>query len=65
MSILLNNKQDISPKKNDFVIKFSMWLILLITIASIFVPLSPAMPSGGLDPSWQFALNQAVAQGFQ
>ncbi|MEB0013781.1 hypothetical protein QN379_13960 [Glaciimonas sp. Gout2] len=65
MSILLNNKQDISPKKNDFVIKFSMWSILLITIASIFVPLSPAMPSGGLDPSWQFALNQAVAQGFQ
>jgi hypothetical protein len=31
-----------------------------ITILAIFVPLSPHMPSSGLDPSWQFAINKAL-----
>jgi len=36
----------------------------LIAAIVAFSPFSPGMPSGGLDPSWVFALNQAVAQGF-
>lgn len=36
-------------------------LIVIITLA-VFVPLSPSLPSGGLDPSWRYATNQAVAQ---
>lgn len=35
---------------------------LLITVIAVFVPFWPDLPSGGLDPSWAFALNQAVAQ---
>ena len=33
-----------------------------VTILSIFVPLNPRMPATGLDPSWEFAMNQAVAR---
>lgn len=33
-----------------------------VTILSIFVPLNPRMPASGLDPSWEFAMNQAVAR---
>lgn len=38
-------------------------LVLLITVISVFVPFSPAMPAASLDPSWEFGMNQAVAQG--
>ncbi len=37
--------------------------VLMITAICVFVPFQPAMPCGGLDPSWVFAMNQAVAQG--
>lgn len=36
---------------------------LLLTSLAIFVPVAPDMPSGELDPSWVFGINQAVAQG--
>jgi hypothetical protein len=36
---------------------------LLLTSLAIFVPVAPEMPSGELDPSWVFGINQAVAQG--
>ncbi len=38
-------------------------LLLLLTLISTFVPLSPKMPAPGIDPSWALGLNQAVAQG--
>ena len=38
-------------------------LLLLITTVAVVVPLSPAMPWEGLDPSWMFGMNQAEAQG--
>ena len=44
------------------IIDFFLWLMLLITIIALFVPFSPKMPTDGIDPSWQFGLNQAVAQ---
>ena len=40
-----------------------LWVLLLITVIAKFVPLSPVMPADGLDPSWKFGMNQAVAQG--
>lgn len=49
--------------KITLTINFILWILLLITGIAIFVPLSPGMPASGLDPSWQFGTNQAVAQG--
>ena len=43
---------------------FGLQVLLFITLICIFVPFSPAMPGEGLDPSWVFGMNQAVAQGF-
>lgn len=38
-------------------------LLMLFVLIALFVPLTPKMPSLGLDPSWALGLNQAVAQG--
>lgn len=38
------------------------YIFLTITALAVFVPLNPRMPSRGVDASWQFAMNQAVAQ---
>ena len=35
---------------------------LMITALIVATPLYPLMPTAGLDPSWKFAINQAVAQ---
>nr|VFJ67904.1 MAG: hypothetical protein BECKFW1821C_GA0114237_101317 [Candidatus Kentron sp. FW] len=43
--------------------EWSFPVFLLITAISVFVPFSPKMPGEGLDPSWAFGMNQAVAQG--
>jgi hypothetical protein len=37
--------------------------LLALIVLAVFVPLNPAMPSAGLDPSWAYGMNQAVAQG--
>jgi hypothetical protein len=37
-------------------------LFLLLATLAVTLPLTPEMPGTGLDPSWQFAMNQAVAQ---
>ncbi len=37
--------------------------LLVLIVLAVFVPLQPAMPSAGLDPSWAFGMNQAIAQG--
>jgi hypothetical protein len=42
---------------------WGMQALLLITVVCMFVPFSPGMPGEGLDPSWVFGMNQAVAQG--
>lgn len=38
-------------------------ILLIVTIICLIVPFSPNMPTGGLDPSWKFGMNQALAQG--
>jgi hypothetical protein len=35
---------------------------IAITVAAIFLPLNPAMPVKGIDASWEFAMNEAVAR---
>lgn len=45
------------------LLSFGGWLLLCGTVLVTFIPLTPEMPIAGLDPSWKFALNQAVAQG--
>lgn len=41
----------------------ALYLFALITVTCLLVPLFPSMPAQGLDPSWHYGLNQAVAQG--
>lgn len=53
------NKWVILNKVSHFV----LMAILFITVVAVFVPLSPTMPSEGLDPSWVFGMNQGFAQG--
>jgi hypothetical protein len=36
--------------------------LLLLTLVAVLVPFAPRMPGVGLDPSWRFGVNQAVAQ---
>lgn len=38
------------------------YIFLTITALAVFVPLNPTMPSRGIDPSYAFAMNQAVAR---
>ena len=38
-------------------------VVLLVTAIAVIVPLAPHMPTDGLDPSWVFGMNAAVAQG--
>lgn len=37
-------------------------LVSAITLLAVFVPFSPRMPCAGLDCSWDFGMNQAIAQ---
>ena len=36
---------------------------LLLVAVTVIVPLFPAMPWDGLDPSWQYGMNESLAQG--
>ena len=53
-----------SPENLVRAVNAILWLMLLITALSVFVPFSPGMPEADLDSSWKFGLNQAMAQGF-
>lgn len=52
----------ISNQKTLRILRLVAGMILLVSILSLFVPLKPLMPIHGLDPSWMFDMNQAVAQ---
>lgn len=43
--------------RNFLVVTFA-----ITTTLAVFVPLNPRMPLSGLDPSWAFSMNEAVAQ---
>jgi hypothetical protein len=38
--------------------------LLFVAIFAALVPMSPAMPTSGLDGSWRYALGEAIARGF-
>ena len=38
-------------------------LLLAYTLLCLLVPFQPTMPGPSLDPSWRYAINEAVAQG--
>ena len=38
------------------------WMFLATTVLAVFIPFNPSMPSSGIDPSYAFAINQAVAR---
>lgn len=42
--------------------KMAFFIVIIATAVSILVPLSPFMPTGGLDPSWAYGMNQAMTQ---
>jgi hypothetical protein len=42
---------------------WSLQALLLVTSVCVLAALNPVMPLGGADPSWQLALNQAIAEG--
>jgi len=51
--------------KNDAIKNMAalvFFIAIIATAVSVFVPLSPFMPVGGLDPSWAYGMNQAMTQ---
>jgi hypothetical protein len=44
------------------IVWFSAIAFTIISVLAVFVPFDPVMPRQGLDPSWKFAMNEAVAQ---
>ncbi len=53
--------------KTDIFNRVRTWLIgtfVLITSIAVIVPLNPFMPSKGLDQSWAFTINEAIAKGW-
>lgn len=64
LRILMNRTQHLSPTSAKNVSRLFVCLAALITSAAVLVPLNPAIPLSGLDASWVYALNEAVAQGF-
>jgi len=41
---------------------FLFYVFFSFTAIGIFIPLNPLMPKKGLDPSWEYAMNEAVAR---
>jgi hypothetical protein len=39
--------------------------LFVLTLFAVIVPFAPLMPSAGLDPSWRFAMNEAVHLGLR
>lgn len=57
MNMVKLSRNYFSVLKRYFVAVF-----VIITVLAVFVPLNPGMPRSGLDPSWVFSMNEAVAQ---
>lgn len=42
--------------------RWSIRLLLMITLAAAIIPINPSMPGSGLDPSWVYGIGEAVAR---
>jgi len=51
--------RSISTSKFGFLL---FYIFFAISVTAVFIPLNPRMPSAGLDASWQYAMNEAVAK---
>src|SRR3979490_2751051 len=60
---LNTNMRPVATAASQTIGQLLFSVLLLITTICVFVPFSPSMPGEGLDPSWAFGMNQAVAQG--
>jgi hypothetical protein len=54
--------KEITKKMFSSIPRCLVFAITLLTTLAVFVPISPRMPQAGLDASWVFSMNQAVAQ---
>jgi hypothetical protein len=60
-----NTNQNKASQGSGLLKKLEMallYLCVLVTAVAVFIPLNPKMPAIGLDASWEFAMNVAVAQ---
>ena len=46
----------------SMLLKYLVAAFAVISILVLFIPFNPGMPHSGLDPSWQYSMNEAVAQ---
>lgn len=56
----------ILPRKIQLLrsyLEITTWALFSVTLACIVMGLSLQFPSSGLDPSWKFAVNEAVVRG--
>lgn len=44
------------------LLHFVLYSFITITVLALFVPLTPRMPSKGIDSSWERAMNEAVVR---
>ena len=67
---MFKQKSNFSSKNKFNLIKLKpikeilFLIIFLLVVISVFVPLLPRMPLDGLDPSFEFGMQEAVAQDF-
>lgn len=57
-SLPASNASEVAKRRSR-----GLWLLLILAAADAFIPFAPFMPEAGLDPSWIYAMNQAVSQG--
>jgi hypothetical protein len=60
----------IPEKLISLALRLSLWkyfvaAFVIVTMFTLLVPLNPDMPSFGLEPSWGFSMDQAVAQNLK
>jgi hypothetical protein len=56
-----SDRRRVRPKQK--ILGYALDLLVALTVLAVFVPFKPELPELGNDPSWRFAINQAVAQG--
>jgi hypothetical protein len=61
-TMIIEKDKPLHQLTHGSILEKGIRLFLILTIACLFIPLNPAMPMEGLDNSWMFGMNQAVAQ---
>lgn len=56
------NGLSVKDRLPSFVV-WTLYILFSLSVIMFFVPANPRMPMSGLDPSWEYGINQAVSQG--